>query len=450
MKRNIKILPAIAAIALIAGGGYWWYKSTQTNTRPQFLTAKIERGDITSSISSTGKLEAAVFVNVGSQISGTIKKLHVDFNSPVKSGQILALLDRETLEAAMLQARANVSSARARLAQARSQAVLEDTKIATDIAQRKANLDKAESDLKRFSELNRKGYISLQELDLSRETAAVAKAQYDAALGNQVNKAVRESDIAAAKAALEQTEAALHQAEANLDHTIIRSPMNGMVISRSVDEGQTVAASLQTPTLFVIGDLSRMKVNISVDEADIGQVKVGQDAEFTVDAFPERIFKGKVAEIYRAPTLIQNVVTYNTILLIDNRDRLLMPGMTANVSIITARESGVLLAPNSAFRVRMPATDGKDNKNGGRPGQHGKGVKGKPLWVMKGGKSERLVVVTGLSDNSRTEVVSVVPGGGEGAAPPTLNEGDEVVVEVKGGKPGQNAGGSPLRMGGRH
>lgn len=432
-------------------GGWWWYKTTQTSNRPQFVTAKAELGDITSSISSTGKLDAAVFVNVGSQISGTLKKLFVDFNSPVKAGQIVARLDRETLEAAMLQAKANVSSAKARLAQTKSQAILEDTRITTDIAQRKASLEKAEADWKRLAELNRKGYISTQELDVSRETVAVAKAQYDAAIGNRVNREVRESDIAAAKAAVEQAEAALHQAEANLDHTIIRSPINGVVISRNVDEGQTVAASLQAPTLFVIGDLSRMKVNISVDEADIGQVKVGQDAEFSVDAFPERTFKGKVVEIYRSPTVIQNVVTYNTILVIDNRDRLLMPGMTANVSIITARKEGVLLVDNSALRVKMPTENNRQEKPGNSAsGQSGKGStekgnRGKAVWVQKGTKPVRVPVVTGLSDNNRTEIVS--SGGRDEAA--GLKEGDDVVIEIKGNKASSSAR-SPFSFGGRH
>jgi RND family efflux transporter, MFP subunit len=282
------------------------------------------RGEIVSSVTATGTVNAVTTVLVGTQVSGTIKTLYVDFNSPVKKNQLIAQIDPATFEAQVEQAKANLFSA-------------------------KANLDKSEAtviDAKRTMERNR---------ELVSENL-IAQSDFDTA---ETNYETAKASVSAAKAQIAQTEASLKFAETNLQYSRILSPVDGVVISRSVDVGQTVAASFQTPTLFTIAqDLTKMQIDTNVDEADIGKVSVGQKVDFTVDAYPEITFKGTVWQIRNAPIIVQNVVTYDVVIKVDNPELKLKPGMTANVSIITSFKKDILKIPNAALRF-MPQEEEK-------------------------------------------------------------------------------------------
>jgi len=342
---------------------------------PKFRTEKVTRGTIVAAVTSTGTVNAVTTVLVGTQVSGTIKNLYVDFNSPVKKGQLIAQIDPATFEAQVDQARANWVSA-------------------------KANVDKSETslvDTKRTFERNKqlfaKGYVARSDLD-------TAETNYESA----------KSQVGVSKAAVAQTLAALKTAEINLQYTRIISPVDGIVISRNVDIGQTVAASFQTPTLFNIAqDLTKMQIDSSVVEADIGKIKVEMPVEFTVDAYPDTTFKGKVAVIRLAPIVVQNVVTYDVVVLVDNPDFKLKPGMTANVSIITSAKDNVLRIPNAALRF---------SPSDGRKAAPEKGEKGTAVWIVDAEKQKRVKIAAGISDGSYTEIVS-----GD------LKEGQELIVE---------------------
>ncbi|MEJ5300302.1 MAG: efflux RND transporter periplasmic adaptor subunit [Thermodesulforhabdaceae bacterium] len=340
-----------------------------------FSTAKVTKGDIVQIVSATGTINPVAMVLVGTQVSGTIKNIYVDFNSPVKKGQVIAEIDPSILEAQVEQAKANVLVARANLKKA------------------EATLADAARTLERNKALFAKDLIAKSELDAAETNYQTAVAQ-----------------VGAAKAQLIQAEAALKSAETNLHYTKIISPVDGVVISRNVDVGQTVAASFQTPTLFTIArDLTKMQINTNVAEADIGKVTVGQPVNFTVDAYPDQIFHGTVSQIRLAPTNIQNVVTYDVVILVDNPELKLKPGMTANVSIVTAEKKGVLRIPNAALRITLERLV----KNGEKPGEPG-------VWVLDKGKPKFVKVTLGISDGSYTEVVS------------GLEEGQDVIVEAKG------------------
>jgi len=297
-----------------------------------------------ATVSATGTVNAVTTVLVGTQVSGTIKHIYVDFNSSVKKGQPIAQIDPSTFEAQVEQARANLLSA-------------------------KANVEKEEAtllDLKRTMERNRelfsKGLIAKSELDTSETNYETAKAQ-----------------LSASKAQLAQAEAALRHSEINLRYTKILSPVDGIVVSRNIDVGQTVAASFQTPTLFTIAqDLTKMQIDTNVDEADIGKVKVDQDVEFTVDAYPDITFKGKVGQVRIAPITVQNVVTYDVVITMNNLDLRLKPGMTANVSIIIAEKKDILKIPNAALRFRL-------TEKGKTPEKQKEQQKGAGIWVLEKG-----------------------------------------------------------------
>ncbi|MBA3070920.1 MAG: efflux RND transporter periplasmic adaptor subunit [Nitrospirae bacterium] len=341
-----------------------------------FRTEKVSKGDIVETVTASGNVNAVTTVLVGTQVSGTIKSIYADFNSPVKQGQLIAQIDPATFEAQVEQARANLLFA-------------------------KANLEKADAsfiDAKRTMERNKalfsKDLIARSEVDTAETNYETAKAQ-----------------INASKAQIAQSEASLKVAETNLRYTRIISPVNGIVVSRNVDVGQTVAASFQTPTLFTIAqDLTKMQIDTNVAEADIGRVRQGQDVEFNVDAYPGIIFKGRVSQVRNAPINVQNVVTYNAVILVSNPELKLKPGMTANVSIIISAKKGVLRIPNAALRFSMPDRDKDKNK---KTQQKGAGV-----WIIENGKPKRISVTTGVSDGSYTELIS-----GE------IKEGQEVIVE---------------------
>jgi HlyD family secretion protein len=341
-------------LVLVLAGGFFAFRMFDADGNDQkFRKMKIERGEIASAVTATGTINPVVNVLVGSQVSGTIKALHADFNSQVKEGQVIAQIDPAIFDAQVEQGRANLLNARANL-----------TNIEANLKNAQANLAKAEVSvldtkrtLDRNKELAKRNVVAQATLD-------TAQANYDSALAQRdSNKAQIESaraQIEQGKAQIEQARASLKVSETNLHYTTIRSPVNGTVISRNVDVGQTVAASLQAPTLFTIAkDLTKMQVDSNISEADVGRIAVGQDATFTVDAYPERTFRGKVSEIRNAPTTVQNVVTYDVVIQVDNKELKLKPGMTANVSVLIAHKENVLKIPNAALRFQ-PQTGAKE------------------------------------------------------------------------------------------
>jgi len=378
-KKNILYIAItlIACAALLAS-----FFMLKGNKGPQYRTEKVTRHDIRSVVTATGAMNAVIMVNVGTQVSGTIKELYADFNSPVKKGQVLALIDPATFQAQADQARANLAMAKAQEERA------------------EASLLEARRALERSAVLYQKNFIAKSDLDTAETNEQGARAQ-----------------LSSAKAQVMQARASLSFADKNLQYTRIVSPVDGVVISRDVDIGQTVAASFQTPTLFSIAqDLTKMQIDTSVDEADIGKVTEGQNVEFTIDAYPEETFTGVVSVIRNAPIIVQNVVTYNVVIIVDNSERKLKPGMTANVSIILEERQNALSLPNAALRFR-PA-DRKPERRGERRTQ------GAAVWVMEKNELKQIGIKTGISDGRYTEIIS------------GLAENQEIIVETVGDSAG--------------
>jgi len=344
-----RIIGILVLLALFIGvGGVAWLRSEKS---PKYRTAPVERGEITATISASGTLNAVITVQVGSQISGKIKHLYADFNSRVEKGQLIARIDPDTLEAKVNQAKADVDNAKV---------AVKDAKIKRDSR----------------AALFQEGGISQEERDS-------AQASYDSAA-----------------ARLEAALAALRAAQVDLDRSYIYAPVNGVVIARNVDVGQTVAASLQAPTLFLIAeDLNKMQVDTNVDEADISRIQVGQQVSFTVDAFPGEMFKGQVVQIRQAPIVQQNVVTYNVVVAVVNPDLKLKPGLTANVRILVDRRADALKIPNAALRFRPPSPDG------GPLAAQEKTRGLSQIWILDDGRLSGVAVKLGLSDEYFTEVL---------------------------------------------
>lgn len=344
------------------------------NNAAKYITETVGRGDVQAMVFATGTVNAVTTVLVGTQVSGTIKELFVDYNSPVKKGQLLATIDPATFEAQVQQAKANLLVAKANTEKAR------------------VAVHNAKINLERSKTLFAKNFISKSELDNSETTYLSAEAQ-----------------LKASEAQVAHSLAALNFAQTNLKYTKIISPVNGTVISRNIDVGQTVAASFQTPTLFNIAqDLTKMQVNTSVDEADIGKIKTGQSVSFSVDAYPDIIFNGEVSEVRNSPIIVQNVVTYDVIVKVENPDLKLKPGMTANVSIEVAHKKDVLLIPDAALRVKITDEEAAASRQ-----------KGQGVWILSGTKPRHVLIKTGISDGRFTEVIS-----GD------ISAGDEIIVEV--------------------
>ena len=339
MSRTTKLLLGLLVLALVIGGG-WWFAAGRKDDAPKFRTAKVEKGPITATVSSTGTVNPVTSVQVGSQVSGQIKELFVDFNSPVKQGQLIARIDPETFQYRVRQAEADLEAARSAVGRAEVAVI------------------NAERDLKRSKELVARNFVSPAELDRAQSTYDLAAAE-----------------LRTAKAVQQQRAAALASAGVDLSRTEIRAPVDGVVIKRTVDVGQTVAASLQAPELFVIAkDLRDMQVETSIDEADVGRIRVGQRATFNVDAFPGRPFAGEVKTVRKAALNVQNVVTYIAVISANNERGELLPGMTANVRITTDKRDSVLKVPNSALRFRPPgeaATDAKAGDKNAAPNPDG-------------------------------------------------------------------------------
>jgi HlyD family secretion protein len=415
-----KFWGVVAVLAVGAGVTSVLVKRRSAKPLVQWETTAVDRGRIVARVTATGTLSALVTVQVGSQVSGRIQQLFVDYNSPVRKGQLIAKIDPQLFQAALEQARANFAAAEGNLLKAKVQA------------------DQAEIDFKRQANLAERKLIAPADYDTAKSNLAAAKAQVAVSQGN-----------------LQQARAALNQAKVNLAYTRIVSPTNGVVISRSVDVGQTVAASLQAPTLFVIAeDLRKMQVDTSVAEADVGKLVAGMDATFSVDAFPGERFKGKVRQIRNAAQTVQNVVTYDAVIDVDNPDLKLRPGMTANVNFVFANRDSVLRVPNAALRFR-PSSDvlaalragsragsGGDQASpaegtafaargsespAGRQRGAGKGNPAKPeggpdhksVWVLHGGVPSLARIRVGASDGTKTEVVDG-----------PLAEGDLVITDA--------------------
>jgi len=404
----------LAAIGLLTA-----FKYESKNT-PQYFTEKVQKGDIQNVVQATGTINAVTTVQVGSQVSGTIQTLFADFNSHVKKNQVIAQIDPALFKGALLQAQANLANAQANMVAA------------------KANLDKADAaavqaklDFNRYTTLAAEGVVPTQQLDSARATSQSA----DAAVG------AAKAAVTQAAAQVQQNSAAVKVAQANLDYTTIRSPIDGTVIARSVDVGQTVAASLQAPTLFTIAqDLTKMQVYVSTDESDVGTVQAGQDVSFKVDAFPKDTFKGKVSAVRLNATTVQNVVTYTTVVDFDNPDMKLFPGMTAYVTVPVATATDVVKVPNGALRFTPDLTadqisalyqkaginaSGAGRKGGkgaqAASGQQASSASWAVVWKLNADKSvEPVQIKLGITDHTTTEVAQVVKG--------SLNPQDQVVT----------------------
>ena len=359
MKRTLTIAAVVVAATLTVRAFY----GKDAEGAPSITTEAISRGDIVSAVSATGTLEAVTTVQVGSQVSGSIDALYADFNDIVKKGQLLARLEPSLFRSAVEQAQANL--VRAQADEDRAQVTLVD----------------ADAKLARAKELAARQLIPANELD----TAGV-------------NRATAAAQVKSAAAAVSQARASVQQARVNLSKTVITSPIDGIVISRNVDVGQTVAASMSAPTLFVIAaDLTRMQLNASIDESDLGSIAKGQKVRFTVDAYPNTTFAGTVEQVRLSPVVVSNVVTYAAIISAPNPALQLMPGMTASLSVEVARRENVLRAPAAAARFR-PTAELLDAL--GAPS-----AKGPVLWRVTGESIAPVPVKTGLSDGTWTELI---------------------------------------------
>jgi HlyD family secretion protein len=435
----------VVVLALIVGLGVYAFRYRESHKAPEitYKTAPASKRRIVASITASGTVSALVTVQVGSQVSGRIQMLNADFNSHVKKGQVVAKIDPQLFQAAAEQANASFQSAQANVMKA------------------EATANQSEKQLARTKALREQGLASQQDMETAEANAATDKASVDVA-----------------KASLSQARANLNTAQVNLSYTTILSPIDGVVISRSVDVGQTVAASLSAPTLFTIAqDLTRMQVDTNVSEGDVGRLAQGMVASFSVDAYPGKTFKGTISDVRNAPTTVQNVVTYDAVIKVDNDELKLKPGMTANVTIIYQQRDGVLSIPNAAIRFKptnLPAApsssasggadgDGGAGGAGGRGGWDGgagggrrgggaggpsgggmgrgrstkneDGTETKTLYVMKGDTPTPVVLKLGLSDGTNTEVVS-----GD------LAEGDAVITDQEGGTPSAAAGATVKRL----
>jgi HlyD family secretion protein len=399
------------ALSLAAGLAAWaYYGGNSASSAPTIATGVVARGDVVETVDATGTLQAVTTVQVGTQVSGTVKALHADFNSRVRRGQVIAELEPSLFDTQVEQARASL------------------IRLEAEVRRAEVQLQDAQQKLRRARELASRHLIAESDLEAADVTARMA-----------------ESALEGAQAQVLQARASLHQSEVNLGHTIITAPIDGVVISRNVDVGQTVAASMQAPTLYVIArDLRDMQVEASIAEADIGRVQAGQPVTFRVDAYPSEAFGGTVSQVRLQPVVEQNVVSYVTVIDVPNADLRLKPGMTATVTVEVARATDVLVVPNGALRVH-PAADvlatvgqRKGNTEGHSiAGMHGSGGAEIPrgeIWILVEGTFERVPVGVGVSDGTRSAVFS-----------PVLVEGMKVVTAISDDRPAAPASNtSPL------
>lgn len=370
----------IVVLSLIAGGFYFYRTNNDKSKVQLYKTQSLTRGALDQSVSANGTLNPVILVNVGTQVSGTVRKLYVDFNDHVKEGQVLLELDNALLSANIRQTEANIQNAQ-------------------------ASLELAQANARRMQLLYNQEYVSRQELDQATQALKSARAQ------------------------VAVYQAQLSKDKVNLSYSVIRSPVSGTVVDRVVDIGQTVAASFQTPTLIKIAqDLSKMQIDSNFAEADIGNIRVGQEVKFNVDAFPNRSFKGVVKQIRLNPTSQQNVVTYDVVITVDNPENILLPGMTAYVNIVVSRRKDILLIPNAALRFKPSSLNKEKDNNADQNQQPANGEKPKKnrkrdastgtLYVLNPlGEIKPVTVTLGITNNRFTEMVNG-----------SLNEGDAIVV----------------------
>ncbi len=391
-----KTLLIALALLLAAGLAAWWLMPAKMTAESRYVTATTERGAITQTVSANGTLNPVTLVNVGSQVSGIVKKIYADFNDHVKAGQILLELDPALIEAQLQQSTANVENAH-------------------------ATLELAQANEARTRGLYAQEYVTRLELDQAVQALKSARAQ------------------------LAVYEAQAKRDRTNLSYTVIRSPVSGVVVSREVNTGQTVAASFQTPTLFKIAqNLSKMQIDTSYAEADVGSIQVGQKANFRVDAFPNRSFQGVVHQVRLNPTTQQNVVTYNVVVSVDNADQSLLPGMTAYVNIVLAQRKDVVMVPNAALRFRpadavsraeksstnSASAQGADRRERNKPEATPMGT----VYVLENGQPKAIRLAVGITDNRNTEVLGA-----------DIGEGAVVILEDRQAS-AKKAGSSGLRL----
>ena len=394
LAKRVYLAVGILLALLFASVGAWRWHVAHEKPAVVYRTAPLEKRNITAKVTASGTLSATITVQVGAQVSGRIAKLNADFNTPVKKGELIAELDPSLFQAAVEQAQASYDQALAALTKSRSGA------------------DLAEKQRARTTLLHQQGLAAQQDLDTAESAAQTAKA-----------------DVQLQNANVEQARAQLNQARVNLSYTKIYSPIDGVVISRNVDVGQTVAASLQAPVLFTIAeDLRKMQVDTNVSEGDVGRLKEGMKAFFTVDAFPGQRFHGVISQIRNAATNVQNVVTYDAVIKVDNDELELRPGMTANVTIIYAQRKDAVAVPNAALRFHPPEAQAEAH-------HHKRGEEeARTVYVVQGVAAKPAKVETGLTDGLYTEVT-----GGE------AHDGDAVAIDTIGGAAKSS---SPLGGGG--
>ena len=486
-RRRLFLTLTLICVVTIGVGGYLYARALAA--RQLYRTAPVTRGPISSAVSATGTLNAVITVQVGSQVSGQIKELLVDFNSQVTKNQVIARINPDLFEAQVNQAQAQLDGARAMVLN--QQAVIEKTHADLESARAAVASAHAQTLKSQVAVVDGKRNFGRQHDLRKRDLIAqadedAAQVQYDSAVAQYDSSAAQERAAQAAlksaegqlkvadtllanlKAQVAQNEASLAQAKLNLGYTIIRAPVDGVVVARNVDVGQTVAASLQAPVLFVIAqDLSKMQVDTNVDEADVGRVQVGQQATFTVDAFPTRTFTGVITQVRKAAQNVQNVITYDVVVSADNSDLKLLPGMTANIKVVTDHRDNVLQVLNAALRFRPPGVEADTQKTAadaqrtasgpgegrptgerrsgqdGRPGG-GRGPDGSPrrgsgqpgrVWVLgEDGKPRAVALSLGISDGTRSEVLSG-----------PLTEQTQVIIGTggPGGAPGRSGGDQP-------
>jgi HlyD family secretion protein len=425
LNKKWTILIGVAGLA-----GLFVFFGLSRSTQPQHFTARVERGDIHDVVDATGTINAVILVQVGSQVSGTIAKLNVDFNSRVHKGDIVALIDPALFQGALLQASADLDNAKANLVAAKA-----------NLDKATANAQQTKADFDRTAELTTEKIMSQQQLDLAKANYDSAKAGVGAAVAN----------VTQAEAQVSQKAAALTVAQTNLNYTVIRSPIDGTVVARNVDVGQTVAASLQAPTIFTIAqDLTKMLVYTKTDESDVGNIRPGKAVTFKVDAFPRDTFHGVVSQVRMNPTTVQSVVTYDTIIEFANPEMKLFPGMTAYVTIPVDTVQSVLKVPNTALRYKPPVApedilaiykqygiDGNEKLQaaadpspaGGGPQAGGENqnapraprAESAVVWKLHADNTmEPVKISLGITDHAYTQVASVIKG--------ELKEGDALII----------------------
>jgi HlyD family secretion protein len=422
-KRKWLILATVVVVA-----GLFVVLGLNRDIHPQHFTARVERGDIHDVVEATGIINSVITVQVGSQVSGSIAKLNVDFNSRVHKGDIVALIDAALFKGALLQATADLKNAQANLEAARA-----------NLEKAQAALIQTKADYERAVGLTKDGVMSKQQLDLAKSNYDAANASVGAAAAN----------ITQAEAQISQKEAAVSVAQTNLDYTVIRSPIDGTVVARNVDVGQTVAASLQAPTIFTIAqDLTKMWVYAKTDESDVDNIKVGKTVTFKVDALPKQTFQGVVSQVRMNPTMVQSVVTYDTIIEFANPELKLFPGMTAYVTIPVSTAPNVMKLPNTALRYKPPIApeevlalyqrygiEGAEEQRSGKnsaveESASPTGAQNLPrapkaenavVWKLHPDQSmEPVKVSLGITDHAYTEVSAILKG--------DLREGDDVII----------------------